>query len=247
MVLGVHLVQRFGFEAGAGHRIWTWPIAVVSILTFANLALGWAGLSPYGYFSPYVAASAIVASRLCVRAGLLTALLSIVTWNFFVVPPILAFNPPKTAEVIAFTAAVVAGIWAAPRAKPKPPPQALDRKGPLPFVRRADTGNGNGKANGHTEASCWDVAASGAWAEDDNYGRQLGRIWVDHRQSRVIDTPPLAFVLQDMIRAGQFTGIEAGFANALERAAASGDEAPLIVTDAALISQDHTHDVRLEG
>lgn len=227
MSIGVSAAQRLGFEAMNGPTVWFVPLAVVTMITIANLAMAWAGLVEYGYFSPYVAASAGVSARLCIRSGMLTALLSIFTWNFLIVPPVLALSVPSVAEAVAWMAAIAAVALCAPRIKPGAPAKPVDRKAPLPFVR-SKTQNGKGPSQ---DASCWAPLRTGNWQSDDHYGRQIGRLWIDKRQSGEPGAPPLSFIVHDMIGEGEWSGVEAGFAHAIERAAAAGEELPMLTPE----------------
>lgn len=238
MSIGVAAAHRFGFVTKNGHNVWLVPAAVAGGVTLVTALLVWAGVLKHGYFSPYVAATAAVAAKLCVRAGLLAAVLSIVCWDFFVVPPVLVLSAPSASEITAWLAAIAAGLLVAPRMGKEPPPSRPtgDTAGGLPFVRRKPTPNGIDK---HRTASCWDVQRTGDWGSDDHYGRELGRLWIDRRRSSAEGSPPLSFILSDMLDAGEFSGVEAGFANAVERAvAASSEEA----VNFALLVSDHQSD-----
>lgn len=230
MPVGVTIAQRFGYEVSNGPSVWALPVAVVATLTVGNTALAALGLVEYGYFSPYVAAAAGVSARLCIRSGLLTALLSILAWDLFIVPPILALKIPSVAEAVAWSAAIVAVILCAPRAKPGPPAKPMDRRAPLPFVRKKPD-NGNGTSH---DASCWAPTRTGDWQADDHYGRQIGRLWVDKRQNGEPGAPPLAFIVHDMIEDGAWSGVEAGFTHAIERAAATGEELAMLTPEPVL-------------
>lgn len=246
MSFAISAAHRLGYETRSGHAVWAYPLAAAFGLTVVTSALLWAGVLKDGYFSPYVAATAAVAARVCVRAGLLAALLSIVMWDFFVVPPLLVLSAPSASEVTAWLAAIAACLLVAPRINDRVTPDrsvTLDPSGTLPFVRRKTERNGVD----HTRlgASCWDVRRTGNWAADDHYGREIGRLWVDQRQDAHAATPPLAFILSDMIEVGEFSGVEAGFANAVERAVAAGEELPLSL--APLVADHEANNFRLQG
>jgi len=241
MRFGTHVVSRLGYAPAFGKEVIWMPVLVAGGLTAANLGMAQLKWIEYGYFSPYVAAVAIVSARVCIRAGLSAALMSILCWNLLVVPPFLEFTMPTMAEATAYAAAIVAAIWTAPRRKIAIEDRSLGREGDLPFVKKRSNG-----MNGGSEACCWDVAPSGDWEDDDMVGAQYGRIMVHRVQSHAYGTPPLSMVLQDMIKKGEFTGVEAGFASAIERAVASGDEPPATVDVGVLLAEYYANYGRLE-
>lgn len=224
MSYSIAMAHRLGFATRKGWSVVIAPTVVTATMTGVTVMMLWVGVVKDGYFSPYVAAIAVVAARVCVRAGLLAAILSILMWDFFVVPPVLTFALPSGSEVTAWLAAFAAGVLVAPRLS-KDDDRPVRDAGPsstgLPFVTRKPTRNG---ADHTRMTSCWDVQRSGDYSADDHYGRELGRLWVDRVQAGVEGVPPLSFIVLDMLESGEFTGVEAGFANAIERAVASGQE-----------------------
>jgi len=226
---------RFGYEPTSGWSIVYVPVLACAIITASNSGLAWAHLVETGYFSPYVAATAIISSRFCVRAGVLSAVLSALFYNFFITPPVLAFSVPGTADLTAYAAAIVAAFAVAPRS----PKTALSSESPaslksgLPFVETKK----NGK-NGSAQAAFWSVEPSYDWKEDDMVGREYGRIYVDLIQRDGHGAPPLAYIVNDMIRQGRVTGLEAGFSSAIEQAARRRD---IHIARARSFQYDDTH------
>ena len=74
--------------------------------------------------------------------------------------------------------------------------------GDLPFVRNQNDRNAGKRI-------FWFVQSGGAWIEDCRVGHEYGRIFLDRRQR--FGAPLLTWIIRDMIRAGRFSGVEAGF------------------------------------
>ena len=62
----------------------------------------------------------------------------------------------------------------------------------------------------------WTAAPNGEWAQDVKQGQALGAAYLAALNDGT--APPLGWVLRDMIRQGQYTGVEAGFAYAIAAA-----------------------------
>lgn len=244
------MFKQLGYVTRPGAAVLVVPVAAVSAITAGNLMLGYLGLVAYGYFSPYLAAATIISAKLCVRAGLLAGLLAFSLWFWAVVPPSWEFGRwPNAAEWTAFASVIVSVFWVAPRVqRPGGDAGGLRARIPkvkstLPFVkpRPKDT-------NGEDRDACWDVNRPSDWSEGDDIGRQYGRIFADQvRQTKFGDQchPPLAWVLRDMIRQGQYTGLEAGFGSALEQALRQAKPLPMQTSTAALLKHYDTQDRRL--
>lgn len=81
----------------------------------------------------------------------------------------------------------------------------------LPFVQFGYDLEGDRRTS-----SFWNVRASHVWAVDDQIGREYGRLFLNARQARVPGTPPLSMIMRDMVKAGRWTGVEAGFNAVIE-------------------------------
>ncbi len=229
---GNALAAKWGYRT----RDEAWIIGVIGgsigVLTGIEIGMLQARLVEYGYFSPYVAVTAIVAARFCIRAGLLTALLSVLLWDFCISPS----KYPGVSDLMAFASAFVVAVAVAPRDEktPKDPPRHT-RGMPMPFTRPADK-----SGNGHIDASFWGVTPSQVWAEDDWCGRQYGSIYVSELQNAGRrDCPPLSWIVRDMVRAGRFGGLEAGFIHKIESAAARPDVDLQEVQEFVPLADDH--------
>ncbi len=94
------------------------------------------------------------------------------------------------------------------RAEKSRVPNRPYKRSDLAFVRVDD----------HGETNCWAVTPSGNDREDYETGFQYGREAVAFIEQK--DSPQLLIhVLQDMVKAGQFNHLEAGFAHAVASAA----------------------------
>lgn len=226
------VAERMGYEALDGAKVIFIPIVTIVTLTVANIILAEAKIVKYGYISPYVAAVAILSNRVCVRAGLISALVAIPLYNFFIMPPTWAFSLPSVAEATAYISMLVVAVVVAPRVRWKEPPLPLthDKSKPLPFTRK-------GRGGDAADTLTWDPSPSMVWATDDYIGREYGRIYVECLRDRTPETPPLSFIASDMVKRGAFTGVEAGFMHVVERAAASKTK-----RDDHLIPHDYTKD-----
>lgn len=59
------------------------------------------------------------------------------------------------------------------------------------------------------DRSCWHVEPTFDWAADCGVGSDYAILYIDLARSEF--APPLCWIVRDMIRVGQWTGIEAGF------------------------------------
>ena len=63
----------------------------------------------------------------------------------------------------------------------------------------------------HGTSLCfWDVKASGVWHEDCELGAEYARIYLKHLR-RTGNPYPLCWIVNDMVAAGRFSGVECGF------------------------------------
>lgn len=210
---------KLGFEPrNDAHSLYLIPLGIAAGITVINLSLAGLGLVKYGYFSPYVAACAIISSRYCIRSGMVAAVSSVFMWNVLVLPPMLEVNLPTVAEAVAYFSAFVAAVATAPRKKTVATPSEAEmvprkKDDGLPFTSKKRNGSGD------IEASFWCVSPTYIWTDDDTVGREYGRIYVEALQRGEMNIPPLSYVVQDMIKGGDHTGMEAGFMSMVEKAA----------------------------
>jgi hypothetical protein len=84
----------------------------------------------------------------------------------------------------------------------------------LPFVRQRDE-----KGGFLGSPRCfWCVESTGNWDTDCDAGVELARLYLDDARTSGGGLP-LAWIVADMIAAGRYTGVEAGFMGAIARAA----------------------------
>ncbi len=190
------------------------------------------------YVSPYVAMVAVLANRVCVRAGLLTALLSIPTYNYlFAGAPHQGFQVPSLGEVAAYASMVFAALMVAPRRQP-PTRRVYDAGTELPFTSNGRNGNGD-RGNGGLHGNgirYWDVRPTGQWVEDCNVGSEYARIFVERIKAGE-PRPLIGWIVRDMIVKGVWSGIEAGFMQSLGRASYAAFRSS--------VSQNNANDGRL--
>lgn len=89
-----------------------------------------------------------------------------------------------------------------------------------------------------SRGGCWDVAPTGDWDADNQTGAAYGRAYVEAMFHP--ETPLLCWIVKDIIQAGRYTGIEAGFFFVVQRAAALYAPAVPFVTDAGSASPRRT-------
>ena len=163
------------------------------------------------YAAPFVCLVGVIANRLGMRSALLASVLSAVALDYLFLPERLSWGTRAIGYVSMLAAAVLI-------ARPRPPSgtRVYDNGPNLPFTGRNPNGNGGGL---HSKGWVyWDVRPSGKWAEDCRVGSEYFRIWLA-RATSAEHYPMLSWVLHDMIRSGRWSGVEAGFASGLERAA----------------------------
>jgi hypothetical protein len=74
---------------------------------------------------------------------------------------------------------------------------------------------------GAKRRNSWVVKRTGDWAFDCCLGDGLAREWL-HYTSRDFGGPSLANVIRDMVRGGEFDGVEVGFLSTIAAAALRG-------------------------
>src|SRR5262245_46826049 len=156
--------------------------------------------------APLVAFVAVVARYVDLRTALYAAAISMLLYNFFVIPPHFSFQSLTVSEVVAATCMVVLAKLLAPKADPalKPNPcNSVCRATGLPFVREAE---------GDTPRRFWVVEPTGDWVADSTLGECYGRLYLEH-----LGEIPLCYIMAEMIKKGQFSGVEAGFLAVVDR------------------------------
>ena len=178
-----------------------YPILALALAVMAGKFILATGLVKSIYASPFVALSALIANRVCLRAGLLTAALSVITHEFFFAAPYHQLNWPTQEQALAYAANFLAA-YAVARRVPMPPPRGPSSLGAhgLPFavIPAADA-----------PRVFWVAESDGDWVRDADVGQEYGRIYLE--QMRAGYAPPLGWIIRDMIAAGRYGGVEAGF------------------------------------
>lgn len=187
-----------------------YPIAFVVLLTAAGDLLTTTGVLSGWHSTPYMLAVAVCSSQVCLRAGLLCAVMSALAHNFAFGPVRWAWAVPSLDQAVSYAVLLIGAIILARRAPSRADPK--DQDGPtqtLPLVGRRDGSIGR----------YWSVPApTGDWGDDAALGAQYGRIYVEawHKDGQ---GPLLPWIVRDMVNAGRWLGIEAGFMGVLGRAA----------------------------
>lgn len=235
-------IQALGYAPANGLWVVVYPVATVIGIGAAQWILAKLHQIDYAYFSPFVAVSAAISARICLRSGLLVAVLSALAFMLFLPRPTDALLP-NLSEFVAIASAVTVVFFTAPRMAGGDPPEAVTKptsKDPLPFMRPRKPGNGDDASR---EASSWAVQASGNWSEDDWYGRQMAKTWRNRLKTRSGDCPTLSMIVRDMVRGGRWTGVEAGFCSSVE--SSIRERAAPAMRVAALV-KDHSDDLRVQ-
>lgn len=187
-----------------------YAIMAVAGLTVIGLLLTKMGLVKSFYSSPFVMLCAVVANRVCVRAGLIAAGLSGVVHDYIFVDPYWQFSGPSAEQALAYVSCFVAA-WAVGRRHPNaptagtPPPSSSS----LPFVSHSKSDK--------SDRSWWSVDPVDNWIEDTQVGAEYGHIYLD--AARKDKLPPLTWIIRDMVKAGRWSGVETGFVSVIARSA----------------------------
>lgn len=211
--------------APQGTRLAIEPASYILAISFGGVAglvivgmiAEWVFKLDYFYASPFVALVAVIANRVCIKAGVIAAALSSIAHLFFFVPEKWAFEIPPTAQLVSYVSMFAIAVIVARREPiPPPPPATLDLSN-LPFTSvRKDKDKGAGL---HKTANCyWSVEPTGQWVKDIKIGEEYARVYV-HRVASKARAPLAAWIIRDMIVAGNFSGVEAGFVQGLTRMA----------------------------
>ena len=194
----------------------TLPILAVAAMSLAGIVFEHMTGAQW-YASPYVALVAVMADRVCVRAGLLSAVLAMLSFNyFFAGNSNWAFDPVTLPEATVYVSMIAVALFVAPRQPPAGTPKVYDSERNLPFTAN-ETNHNNAKRSLHgTGRRYWSVQASGNWAADCHLGAEYARIFVE-RTKAIEARPMLCWIVRDMIAEGRFSGVEAGFIQTLGR------------------------------
>lgn len=200
--------RRYAFVRVDSGSVILIPLLVLTVAIGLGHLLISIGLVMSIYSSPFVALSAFVSNRVCLRAGLVTSFLSVLAHEFFFVAP-LGFNWPSPEHALAYAANFAAAYLVARRVPLDTTPRRNDLgAAALPFV---------GSTTATPEKSFWVVDGGGGdWTEDCVVGSEYARLYLAHART------PLPWIMKDMVAAGKWTGVEAGFCAVVGRAAALG-------------------------
>lgn len=186
--------------------------ALAALAAMALTALGsWlliaAGMVHTVYASPFVAASAVVANRVCIRSGMATAALSSAIHQYLFVPPVFVITMPTRDELIGYASCFVVAYLVARRASADRDRPSAPSKGLLPFVSPPN----------NVDRSFWIGGGYNDWIRDCDVGTAYGRRYLETLRSTP-PTPPLGWIIRDMVALGRWTGVEAGFCSAIDKA-----------------------------
>ena len=219
----IHLAHEMmrGWHLSTAARALYFPLLTVGALTAVNEAAVRLGVFPLPYLSVYMAAVALLANRVCVRAGLLGAALSVVTYDFwFSGGSHTGFVVPNINEAVAYLVMFGVAVAIAPRSPPADPPdrQIFGAGSELPFTTK-DTNDLEKSLHG-IGVRYWSVETSGNWIEDCAVGSEYARIFIERVKARK-SRPLMAWIVRDMVTAGRWTGVECGFIQGVARASSA--------------------------
>jgi len=195
-----------------------YPVLAVSLMTMAGMLAKNSGLLGGWYYAPYAAIVGLISNRVCLRAGLITALLSAVSHEYVFAGKSMGFDWPATEQLLGYLSTIPLAVAVGRRVDwIPPPPQPTDAVSePMPFTQ-------SDRNRADKPRSYWAVEPSGAWSDDVDVGVAYGRIYVDRLRRSA--APPMSWVIRDMIKAGRWTGVEAGFASTIAGAASLRSDA----------------------
>lgn len=203
------------------------PLLAVSIAIGLGYFLITMGVVKSIYSSPFVALCAAVSNRVCLRAGMVAAFLSVLAHEFCFAAPYLSLDWPSMEQTLAYGANFAAAYLVARRCPPTPEAAARsDGSAPLPFIG----------TTGQSDKSFWVAAGGKNWTEDVTVGSEYARIYLDQART------PLVWIIRDMVKTGRWTGVEVGFVSVVGRAAVI--RRPM---NQGLLSHDHADDLDPDG
>ena len=224
------MVRIFNLNIALHAQWWFYPAALVMACTGVGIVTEKIGLVKSFYASPFVLVVAMASLRSGRRGGLLAAFMSMIIFNFVFVHPSWEFTIPTNEELLAYISMFLAAYYIGGFQVPQTTNTLARFAGSLPFVR-------NRKRDETDEAPrCfWDVTASGRWVADCEVGHEYARIYIERRKR--FGAPLLGWIVRDMIAAGQYSGVEAGFMGGIARQLPSRQTMPLV-----LVSDEHADD-----
>lgn len=183
-------------------------VLLITSISTISVMIKHVGLVQNAYAAPYVAAIAFIGLNIGRKAGYIAAAVSSLCYNFFCVAPHFAFSLPSLDEMQAHIAMFITAVLVGQRPRETSAGDVTAYSGALPFVGATPTPKAG------SMRSFWCVGEpTGRWERDAHLGAEYARIYLERRQRP--GCPPLAWIVRDMIRAGRYSGIEAGFLGAL--------------------------------
>lgn len=155
------------------------------------------------FASPFVLATAIVALTYGRTAAVMSALIGIGAFHCWGLGNDALLEWPRNEEWMAHATLLVTAIILPRYSISADCNDAAPYHGPLPFAAVG------------TERNWWSVEASGEWQYDCRVGAEYARLYAE-RMSKG-NAPPLAWIVRDMVQAGRYTGVEAGFVSAISQ------------------------------
>jgi hypothetical protein len=194
----------------------TYAAVAIAIACVVGMSLVGFALERFGfvrgfYASPYVALVTAITLRLGRIPGYVAAIASALAFNFVFAAPSptlrMAFSLPGNEELLAYASMLAVVYFVSATIPPRTPERNSGRyTGPLPFVREDEDDDG-------PRRNFWSVISTGEWSSDNDVGQEYGRIYID--RIRLGAAPLLCWIVRDMIRAGRYSGVEAGFMSAV--------------------------------
>lgn len=206
----LHRYKAEWIKVDAGSAL-AYPVLAVTVMTAVGVTLKQGGLLTGWYFSPYLLVVGLIANRVCLRAGLLTAALSALSHEYVFAGSHLSLDWPTPEMLIGYLSTIPLAVVVARRVDWMPPAPMHDThtSDVMPFTQTDRSEGGSTRY--------WAVEPSGVWADDVLVGAAYGRVYVDLLRRSA--APPMGWILRDMIKAGKWTGVEAGFASIVAKAA----------------------------
>jgi len=198
------MVRIFNLNIALHAAWWFYPAALVMACTGVGVCVEKIGLVKSFYASPFVLVVAMAALRSGKRGGFLAATLAMLVFNFVFVHPAWSFTWPSNEELLAYISMFLAAFFVGGVNQTQPSDSLTRFTGSLPFVRHKRRNEDD------DQRKCfWDVERTGHWIRDCEVGHEYGRIYLERRKR--FGAPLLGWIVRDMIAAGQYTGVEAGF------------------------------------
>ncbi len=188
------------------------PVVSVSVLTAIVSLLTNLPVLERGCFFLYVGLAAALAARFGRLAALVATAAAIPQINHLVIPPV-GFQVPSLAELAAYAAMVWVTFAVTPHDETcgaPPRGREYDAGTALPFTRRDRNPSGEAASLHGKGVRFWVVEPTGQWAADVVVGEEYARLFLNRVQAKE-RRPLLGWIVRDMIAAGRYSGIEAGF------------------------------------